>query len=478
MPRCTENEMPTLSEYFLEEARELLNALEQAVTGRETPDAAALHRAARGLRGTAQMAREERMYRAAAAFENVTRGLAAGALEWSRDMTARALDTVADLRALLDRADDDENLDARAAATATRWSAESSAQSAPARTDETGFHEFAAREAAGIADILDQSIQQLQADPMDREPLRAILRRQRALLGAARLEQIPVVAEVLRAIEDLTRVIAKLDVGVKKEWLDIFRVARDGLHATIASLVRGENPEPTHAVSRLRHMRAELLERYGEGETVSAAHETERLVQATPVHAGSGVAPAAPAHADEPRAHPETEHEMLELMDAAADDEETVLDLTETVEDEGVLELTEAVEDEGALLDLSEAAVVDDGSVLELTTPATGRGETLEPADTMMAEDELVLDSGSVVAPEDAVLGLTDTVPSEDVMLLELSDAAPPDGALTQDSALSREDALRRALELHATIARVAAHDPQARQAVDRLFDLIRTALG
>ena len=47
------------------------------------------------------------------------------------------------------------------------------------------FYEFAAREAAGIADTLDHGIQDLQTDPMDREPLTAILRRQRALLGSA-----------------------------------------------------------------------------------------------------------------------------------------------------------------------------------------------------------------------------------------------------------------------------------------------------
>jgi hypothetical protein len=50
---------------------------------------------------------------------------------------------------------------------------------------------------------------------------------------------------------------------VKQEWLDIYRVARDALQTTIAPLLRAETPEPSHAVSRLRHMRAELIERYG-----------------------------------------------------------------------------------------------------------------------------------------------------------------------------------------------------------------------
>jgi chemotaxis protein histidine kinase CheA len=477
MPRCTENEMPTLSEYFLEEARALLNSLEQAVTGREQPDPTELHRAARGLRGTAQMAREDRIFRAAAAFENVTRSVAAGALGWSQEMTSRALDTISDLRALLERQDDDEALDARADATTRRWSGEAAPRGGGARTDDArDFHEFAAREAAGIAEVLDLSIRQLQADPMDREPLRAILRRQRALLGAARLAQIPVVAEVLGAIEDLTRVIAKLDVGVKQEWLDIYRVARDGLQGTIAALVRGENPEPANAVSRLRHMRAELLERYGEGEAVSAAHDTKRLVQATPLYAGAAYTGTADAPVPE---------------SAAQDD--AVLELNETSvtadADDGVLELSEAVVQDDAVLELSEPAAADD-AVLELTELAAENEEPVLELTEAAAEDEAVLELYEPRGADDTVLELSEAVEERGVTahelsatdgdILELTDeVAAADGAVPErDGESSRDDALRRALQLRDTIMRVAAHDPQARRAVDELFDLIRTALG
>src|SRR5690606_18277832 len=140
--------------------------------------------------------------------------------------------TIDDLRVLLDGVEHEDVLDERVSEAARRWKDPRSAAPAPApepADDSTReFREFAAREAAGIADVLDRGIQDLQDDPMDREPLKAILRRQRALLGAARLDEIPVIAEILRAVEDLTRIIAKLDIGVKREWLDIYRVARDG----------------------------------------------------------------------------------------------------------------------------------------------------------------------------------------------------------------------------------------------------------
>jgi chemotaxis protein histidine kinase CheA len=262
--------MPTLNDYFREEARELLAAAERSLDSLPAPDATQLHRAVRGLRGTAQMAREQRVYEVVTSFEAVTRSLADGALTWPDRLASRARDTIADLRVLLEGTEDDEQRDARARGAAARWEdaatpsdAAVRAGTASAAAADKDFHEYAAREAASIADALDQGIQQLQSNPMDREALRGILRRQRALLGAARLTEIPVVAEILRAVEDLTRVIAKLDVGVKQEWLDIYRVARDALQTTIAPLLRAETPEPSHAVSRLRHMRAELIERYG-----------------------------------------------------------------------------------------------------------------------------------------------------------------------------------------------------------------------
>ena len=260
--------MATLSEYFRTEARDFLTTLERSLQRAPGPDAAELHRAVRGLRGTAQMAREQRIFDVVSAFESVTRAIADGALAWSDNVAARARDTIADLRALLDPTEDDEQLDARVHEAAARWReadpAPAPASAAPLVDGGTAdFREFAAREAAGIADTLDHGIQDLQADPMNREPLTAILRRQRALLGSARLDEIPVLADILRAVEDLTRVIVKLDVGAKKEWLDIYRVARDALQTTIAPLLRDELPEGSHSISRLRHMREELLERYG-----------------------------------------------------------------------------------------------------------------------------------------------------------------------------------------------------------------------
>jgi chemotaxis protein histidine kinase CheA len=283
--------MATLTEFFETEAKLYLDKLNE-LTRSSTPDANEIYRTSRGLRGSAQMAREDSVYRTALALETAARAVVNGAVAWNDEVSTRVRQTVEDLAALV-RGGDSSETDAIVSNSVERWSSAGidmpsgvtgSAAPAPARDAVQEFRSFAAAEVEGIADALDKGVQALSDNPMDREALKAILRRQRALLGAARLDEIPVIAEILRAVEDLTRVIAKLDVGVKREWLDIYRVAREGLKAASDPLRRNENPQPSHPLARLRHMRAELLERYGTGEAVSAAGGPEQgLVQAKPM---------------------------------------------------------------------------------------------------------------------------------------------------------------------------------------------------
>jgi chemotaxis protein histidine kinase CheA len=456
--------MPTLNEYFRTEAQDFLTALERSLQRTPVPDTIELHRSVRGLRGTAQMAREQRVYDVVAAFEAVTRSLAGGALVWSDQFASRARDTIADLRVLLDRTEEDEQLDARVTDAAARWTLDDSS-AAPERATASfdvgtrELREFVAREAAAIADTLDNGIRDLQADPMDREPLRTILRRQRALLGSARLEEIPVVADILRSIEELTRVIAKLDVGVKQEWLDIYRVARDALQSTIAPLLRDEVPEPSKAVSRLRHMREELLERYGSAEDDDGVADSAFV---EPI--AHSAAPYAPAFthgsgaAGQSWAEDADDDPALDLPAAdEVDADDAMLDLSAADEvgaDGAMLDLSadDEVEADGVMLDLSSDDEVDvDAGVLELSID-----DEFEPV------DDSALD------------------PSRDAVVeAPLQSADGPAVGVMEIAALSytREDALARAMELRDLIMRAAAHDPQARDAVDELFDLIQIAL-
>lgn len=276
--------MATLRDFFVAEAAEHLRRFNDALRRGESANVDVLHAAVRGLRGTAQIAREEPAYRAASAVENATRALKDGRLKLDAEIVDRLRATSDDLSAITRGSD---HADSLVEATITRW--QDVDAEAPAAAEASGavqamreFLEFAAREVVGITQELETGVATLQQQPMDREALKGVLRRQRALLGAARLEEVPIVAETLRAVEDLSSVIAKLNVAVKHEWLDVFRCARDVLKSAAEPLQAGRQPDANNALSRLRVLRQELLDRHGAGEAVSTAPGASGLTQPAP----------------------------------------------------------------------------------------------------------------------------------------------------------------------------------------------------
>lgn len=271
--------MSNVREFFTTEASEFLVQLGKVVQRLDggSGETTELQRQCRGLRGSAQMAREDRVYRAAVGLEAAARSVAGGAVGWSEEMSSRIRRTIEDIDALVRGGEAEDAADTRVRRSLDRWRevgvnlpddntvAPHAEQLSEASRQ---FRQFAAHEVAGIIAEMEVSLETLAADPRNRDPLRAILRRQRAMLGAARLDEIPAVGEALRATEDLTRIIAKLNVPVKEEWLSVFRSSRDVLKASLDSLQKGEAPVATPALSKLRVLRQELMDRYGAGEPV------------------------------------------------------------------------------------------------------------------------------------------------------------------------------------------------------------------
>lgn len=415
--------MVTLGEYFEAEARDQLAELDRRMHRMPVPDTAALHRAVRALRGAARIAREDRIHRAAAIFEAALKAVSAGSLAWTDDIAGRARATIDDLNALLERGGGEDHLESRVDQTIQRWSS-IGVQLPPAGNRERvagetasaarEFREFAAREVASIAEALDAALEQLAESPMDREPLRTILLRQRALLGAARLDELPVVAEILRAVEDLTAVIGRLDIAVKREWLDVFRIARDGLRSAVPPLQGEQDPPMTHSLSRLRHMREELLYRYGPGES----------------GAGRDAATAPPPSPFEFATRP-----------AAAP---TALQAAAPAEAPAAVPAATPAHDAGA------------EPIFELVTESSGAEPVLELGDDSIVE----------AGPEHAQSMAQDAAvsPEDDVVSVE-------------DLLYSRDAALRRALELRKAIVDADRLDPRTREAASEVFDLIRLAL-
>ncbi|HSL70801.1 MAG TPA: hypothetical protein VK864_11205 [Longimicrobiales bacterium] len=276
--------MPTLRDYFVSESKayfgQLTEQFNRLDSARGEPDE--LLRLARALRGSAHLARETRVYRAGLGLEAAARALAAGALKWNPDVSGRARRAVEDLQTLA-AGEAEAAAEARVKRVLDRWR-EIGIQLPPdaepggtrAQTVDRGlasrqFREFAAHEVAGIASEIENAFAQLAEDPHNREPLKAILRRQRALLGAARLDEITVVAETLRAIEDLVRIIVKIDVPVRDEWLAVFRAAREVLASAVGPLRGGTDPTASPALNSLRTLRSELADRHDAGETSRGA---------------------------------------------------------------------------------------------------------------------------------------------------------------------------------------------------------------
>jgi hypothetical protein len=245
--------------------------------------------AARTLAGAARLAGEERVHRAAAALDAGLRAtdLPPGA---SDRIAEDVRMSVADIRFLLDVRGPEQAQDARVAVVIARWADTAGPPSEPAvAAAEEDFDGFVAREAESVADAMDGGISAFSENPANREWLGTILRRQRALLGSARVDEFPVMAEALRAVEDLCELIVRLGVPVKSEWLDVFRCAREVLRSSASAIAEGEEPGQTPALSRLRTLREELVARYGE------------RVASQAVEAAQAAAPAAAAPAPDPR---------------------------------------------------------------------------------------------------------------------------------------------------------------------------------
>ncbi|NJD09940.1 MAG: hypothetical protein FIB01_05665, partial [Gemmatimonadetes bacterium] len=301
--------MTTLAEFFEREAASSLEQL-RTLTASSAPVAAAVHRAARALRGSAQMAREERVYRAALALETAVKpGGPAAESGWSEAGLRCVRAAVEDLAVLIEGSEPSPELDGRLRASLERWQEAgiempppALGQRAPADAlaDMRAFRAYAGRELEGIAAALEEGMRALRINPLDYEAIKTILRRQRALRGAARLEEIPVVAEILRAVEDLTRVMVRLDVAVKDEWFEVLRSAREGLAAAVPALADDRDPQPSSALTRLRHLRTELLARHGAGESTAAPAAARPAPPARPAAPARPAVPVPPAAAGTP----------------------------------------------------------------------------------------------------------------------------------------------------------------------------------
>lgn len=533
--------MSTTREYFRNEARGILERLEETVRGSSDGfvDAEGLRTHGRALRGSAQLAREERVRDLAHALEVAGRAVGAGLIGWTADLKECALETLEEVQRLADDDPEEPSGDARVAELLRRWRAlgieppirtggaspgaaaeapvpdpvPSAQVDAPAPAD---FLRFVATELAGILSTLEAAVPALARDPHDREPLKSILRRQRVLFGAAQLERVPPVAEVLRTIDEITRLIARLDAAVTGYWLDVYRSARDVLAAVVGPLDRGEDPPvPDAAMQRLRTLRDRLVEREGGAAPsgLAAAQgdelpvevvnffrtEAEALVNRIDHMIGGRVGMPQPEVRDAFTALRDIARTFgfvrtAELVDRAlADIEERsgadvpaiLSELRATVAQEVPGESVPAASPQPGSSDpaagtadvRSEAGAVEPLAPAEIVEPAPVDPVQPSPAAAFPLDPHLVVETTAVGSAEPGArieASPAEAAPSGAIPAPE----SVADDVVEIETLLYRgEPALRRALELRPELER-AITDPSARDVLDEVFDLIRLGMS
>jgi hypothetical protein len=235
------------ADFFALEAGECLDRLETLVGRSDGPPAEEFLRTARVLRGAALMASQQPIARAAAGLEGLARAYRDGRRPWDPGTREQAAQAIEEFRLLVRRVREWGEPEAGRAA---RLGAmlESLAGRGPGAALElegagrserrgelnAGVRAFVAREGALIASALDRAARAVKAEPGEREPLYAVIRRMQSLRGLAELGELVPLPEILDGIElavgDLTRLFAPppgVDEVIGAAALALTRISRD-----------------------------------------------------------------------------------------------------------------------------------------------------------------------------------------------------------------------------------------------------------
>ncbi|HEX5003908.1 MAG TPA: hypothetical protein VFV65_01245 [Gemmatimonadales bacterium] len=289
------------TDFFALEAGEYLERLARlaATAGGPRPDE--FVRYARALRGSALMANQPEITRAAGALEGVARAFQDGACLWDAALAEVVGQSVDDLKRLVRQARewtpaDSERADqlSRSLESISGRPPEGSRPATRSRGElNAGVRAFVAREGALVASALDRAARALEAEPSARDPLHNILRRMQSLRGLAALTDLAPLPELLDSLEmavgDLLRRPA-LPTGIS----EVFDAAAQAL--TRASRDVAENGRPAADAPEPRHFAVLLIRRLADDrdvvgiETLCPAGEASIVRAGTPPEQPSAVA--------------------------------------------------------------------------------------------------------------------------------------------------------------------------------------------
>lgn len=232
-------------DFFILEAGEYVEQLDGlfAAAGPQGPDADAVQRAARALRGSATMARLPAFAELAQALERTGRALRDGSLTWDARLRGAALSAVDEAKILLHGArswgeEETRRATARTAELAALLPATPAAASPTPAAPSAAFG-FLAGEASNVAAGLELLLTRADVDAAA-----MVLKRVRALRGLAAVKDVPLVAQVLEAAEQAAAPIEQGRTTVTPPQRELLQAAASALRSAAEALRAGRPVDP------------------------------------------------------------------------------------------------------------------------------------------------------------------------------------------------------------------------------------------
>src|SRR5689334_18472145 len=244
-----------MSDFFALEAGEYLERLDGLV-GSESPNTEELVRLARALRGSALMANQPAIARAAAGLEALTRAVREGRRAWDPQTKQLALRGVDDLKIFVRKAASWTDADtAKAEALGQELDQVAGRPSAQIRAAEAlgldaGARAFVAREGAAIASALDRAAQALRVNPLAHDPLQHVLRALQPLRGLAALTDLPPLPDLLDGIERTIADLSRSGLEPPANVAELFQTAATAIARSARDVAERGRPDPEGAEFR------------------------------------------------------------------------------------------------------------------------------------------------------------------------------------------------------------------------------------
>ena len=247
----TESPKPLgMSDFFALEAGEYLERLDGMLAKGDSPSADEIVRLARALRGSALMANQPAIARAAAGLEVLARAVREGRRAWDPQTQQLALRAVDDLKIFVRRAGSWTDADtAKAEALAAELEQVAGRPSAQIRAAEAigldaGARAFVAREGAAIAGALERAAQALRANPRAHDPLQHVMRALQPLRGLAALTDLPPLPDLLEGIERAIGELSRSGLEPPTNLGELFQVAGSAIARAAREVAERGRPDP------------------------------------------------------------------------------------------------------------------------------------------------------------------------------------------------------------------------------------------